>query len=72
LELRDGDMKRFRGKGVLKAVGNVNSVINDSLKGRDAREQAAIDKALIDLDGTHRLSPNWERIDGTLLHFRPV
>jgi enolase len=52
LELRDGDKKRFRGKGVLKAVENVNSVINDSLKGRDAREQAAIDKALIDLDGT--------------------
>jgi enolase len=52
LELRDGDKKRFRGKGVLKAVENVNSVIRDSLKGRDAREQAAIDKALIDLDGT--------------------
>jgi len=52
LELRDGDKKRFRGKGVLKAVENVNSVISDSLKGRDAREQAAIDKALIDLDGT--------------------
>ena len=52
LELRDGDKKRFRGKGVLKAVENVNSVISNSLKGRDAREQAAIDKALIDLDGT--------------------
>ena len=52
LELRDGDKKRFRGKGVLKAVENVNSVISDSLKGRDAREQAAIDKALIDLVGT--------------------
>ena len=52
LELRDGDKKRFRGKGVLKAVENVNSVISDSLKGRDAREQAAIDKVLIDLDGT--------------------
>ena len=52
LELRDGDKKRFRGKGVLKAVENVNGVISDSLKGHDAREQAAIDKALIDLDGT--------------------
>jgi enolase len=52
LELRDGDKKRFRGKGVLKAVENVNGVISDSMKGRDAREQAAIDKALIDLDGT--------------------
>ena len=52
LELRDGDAKRFGGKGVLKAVGNVNGVINDTLKGFDARQQAAIDKALIDLDGT--------------------
>jgi len=52
LELRDGDAKRFGGKGVLKAVGNVNGVINDTLKGFDARQQAVIDKALIDLDGT--------------------
>jgi enolase len=52
LELRDGDKKRFSGKGVLKAVENVNSVISDALKGRDALQQAAIDKALIDLDGT--------------------
>jgi enolase len=52
LELRDGAAKRFGGKGVLKAVGNVNGVINDTLKGFDARQQAGIDKALIDLDGT--------------------
>jgi enolase len=52
LELRDGDKKRFGGKGVLKAVGNVNGVINDTLKGLDARQQALIDKTLIDLDGT--------------------
>ena len=52
LELRDGDAKRFRGKGVLKAVDNVNGLINDALKGQDARAQAGIDKALIDLDGT--------------------
>ena len=52
LELRDGDGKRFGGKGVLKAVENVNGVIGDTLKGLDARQQAVIDKALIDLDGT--------------------
>lgn len=58
LELRDGDAKRFGGKGVLKAVGNVNGVINDTLKGFDARQQAVIDKALIDLDGT----PNKDKL----------
>ena len=58
LELRDGDAKRFGGKGVLKAVGNVNGVINDTLKGFDARQQVAIDKALIDLDGT----PNKDKL----------
>jgi enolase len=58
LELRDGDKKRFGGKGVLKAVDNVNKVISDTLKGRDARQQSAIDKALIDLDGT----PNKEKL----------
>jgi len=52
LEMRDGDVKRFGGKGVLKAVGHVNGIINDTLKGIDARQQATIDKALIDLDGT--------------------
>ena len=58
LELRDGDAKRFGGKGVLKAVGNVNGVINDALKGHDASRQAGIDKVLIDLDGT----PNKEKL----------
>jgi enolase len=52
LELRDGDANRFGGKGVLKAVEHVNGVINDTLKGQDARQQTAIDKALVDLDGT--------------------
>lgn len=52
LEMRDGDAKRFGGKGVLKAVGHVNGIINDTLKGIDARQQAVIDKVLIDLDGT--------------------
>ncbi len=58
LELRDGDKKRFGGKGVLKAVDNVNKAIRDTLKGRDARQQAAIDKVLVDLDGT----PNKEKL----------
>ncbi|MGD9321845.1 MAG: phosphopyruvate hydratase, partial [Desulfobacteraceae bacterium] len=52
LELRDGDKRRFGGKGVLKAVNHVNGAINEILKGQDAREQAVIDKVLIDLDGT--------------------
>jgi len=53
-ELRDGDKKRFLGKGVLKAVENVNSKIAPELLGFDATEQAAIDAAMIALDG----SPN--------------
>lgn len=52
LELRDGDKKRFGGKGVLKAVSQVNGPIRDTLKGYDASQQATIDKKLIDLDGT--------------------
>jgi enolase len=52
LELRDGEKGRFSGKGVLKAVDNVNNTIADALLGWDATEQKAIDEALIDLDGT--------------------
>jgi len=52
VELRDGDAKRFGGKGVLKAVANVNEKIAPALLGRDARQQAEIDKAMIALDGT--------------------
>jgi enolase len=52
LELRDGDKKRFGGKGVLKAVANVNSTIAAKLKGADAADQKAVDEALIALDGT--------------------
>jgi enolase len=52
VELRDGDPERFGGKGVLKAVENVNGIIMDNLEGFDARYQVDIDKALIDLDGT--------------------
>ncbi|HEV3260954.1 MAG TPA: phosphopyruvate hydratase [Gemmataceae bacterium] len=52
LELRDGDKGRYLGRGVLKAVSNVNDKIAPKLVGRDAREQAAIDQFLLDLDGT--------------------
>src|ERR1700759_1663510 len=53
VELRDGDKKRFGGKGVLKAVENVNTVIAEALRGEDALDQIAIDYTMIDeLDGT--------------------
>src|SRR3972149_1631081 len=51
-EMRDGDKDRYGGKGVLKAVENVNALIADELIGMDAIEQAEIDQLLIDLDGT--------------------
>ena len=52
VELRDGDKKRYRGKGVLKAVANVNEMIARAVKGRDASDQRALDAFLIQLDGT--------------------
>jgi len=52
LELRDGDKSRYLGKGVLKAVENVNERIFPEIEGMDAVDQAAIDQAMIDLDGT--------------------
>jgi len=52
LELRDGDKSRFSGKGVLRAVAHVNDLILPALRGADASDQAALDKALCDLDGT--------------------
>lgn len=52
LELRDGDKKRYGGKGVTKAVNNVNTVIADALLGMDVTDQVRIDKTLIELDGT--------------------
>lgn len=52
VELRDGNAKQYAGKGVLKAVKNVNEKIAVELTGFDASEQAAIDQAMIDLDGT--------------------
>jgi enolase len=56
VELRDGDKARFKGAGVLKAVGNVNGEINDLLAGRSWASLAELDKAVIDLDGTETKS----------------
>ena len=52
LELRDGDPARYLGKGVTKAVANINTSIRDLLMGMDADDQRALDKAMIDADGT--------------------
>ncbi|CDZ94169.1 phosphopyruvate hydratase [Pseudomonas saudiphocaensis] len=52
LELRDGDKSRYMGKGVLKAVGNINGPIRDLLLGKDPDDQKALDRAMIELDGT--------------------
>ncbi len=56
LELRDGDPQRFGGKGVLKAVANVNTTIAARLRGKDGLDQASIDRNLIALDGTENKS----------------
>ena len=58
VELRDGDKKRYLGKGVTKAVAAVNGEIFDALAGMDAEDQIAIDRAMIALDGT----PNKARL----------
>lgn len=52
LELRDGDKSRYLGKGVQKAVENINTVINDTITGMDASDIYAVDKAMIEADGT--------------------
>src|SRR5512145_489533 len=56
LELRDGDKKRYNGKGVLKAVEHVNGEIAEALEGMDALDQQGVDAALIALDGTETKS----------------
>ncbi|MCW2476278.1 MULTISPECIES: phosphopyruvate hydratase [unclassified Symbiopectobacterium] len=56
LELRDGDKSRFLGKGVTKAVGAVNGPLAQAILGKDAKDQAAIDQIMIDLDGTENKS----------------
>src|SRR3990167_6840365 len=56
LELRDGDKSFYGGKGVLKAVGNINTKIKSALIGMDADGQRAIDEKMIELDGTENKS----------------
>ena len=62
-ELRDGDKKRFLGKGVLKAVANVNAILAKALKGKDAAEQEELDELMIKLDGT----PNKSKLGANAL-----
>src|SRR5436305_12878667 len=60
-ELRDSDKKRYGGKGVLKAVNNVNGPIASAVRGWDARDQEKLDRRIIELDGTpnkRNLGPN--------------
>ncbi|MEO8639182.1 MAG: phosphopyruvate hydratase [Chloroflexota bacterium] len=63
VELRDGDPARYGGRGVLRAVGNVNGEISAAVLGRDALDQAGLDRTLIDLDG----SPNKGRLGANAL-----
>ena len=56
LEMRDGDKKRYLGKGVANAVANVNGVIADSLFGWDASDQKGIDAEMLSMYGTHNKS----------------
>src|SRR5688572_27245473 len=63
VELRDGDAKRYLGKGVLTAVRNVNDLIAGELKGMDVLDQGAIDRKLIELDGT----PNKSKLGANAL-----
>ena len=56
LELRDGDMHRFRGKGVLKAVENINEKIADAIIGEESENQVEIDRIMLELDGTENKS----------------
>jgi len=56
VELRDGDAKRYFGKGVLQACENINTEISEAIMGLDANEQAFLDRTLIDLDGTENKS----------------
>ena len=53
VELRDGDKSRYLGKGTLKAAGHINKEIAKALEGMDASDQAAVDAAMIKLDGTN-------------------
>src|SRR3546814_20192107 len=57
IELRDGDEKRYLGKGVLRAVENLTTEISEALMGLDAQEQTFVDRTLIDMDGTASQRP---------------
>src|SRR5476651_1366172 len=56
VEMRDGDMKRYNGKGVLKAVAAVNEILGPAVEGLDATSQREVDMTMIDLDGTENKS----------------
>ena len=56
LELRDNDAGRYRGKGVMQAVSNIESILGPKLAGMDAGDQAGIDQAMLELDGTEHKS----------------
>ena len=60
VELRDGDKSRYLGKGVQKAVDNVNNIIAEEIIGMDALDQVGIDKLMIELDGTPNKA-SWEQ-----------
>ena len=59
IELRDGDSKRYLGKGVQKAVKNINRVIAKKLIGFDVKDQKSVDQAMIQLDGTEDKIQTW-------------
>ena len=63
VELRDGDQQRYGGKGVLNAVANVRSELADAVRGLDANDQSAVDRAMLDADGT----PNKARLGANAL-----
>lgn len=63
IEIRDGDQKRYKGRGVLKAVNNVINYIAPAIQGMDSRKQYEIDRVIIELDGT----PNKEKIGGNAM-----
>ena len=62
-ELRDGDPTQYMGKGVSKAVENIRQEIAPALIGMDVLEQAKLDRALIELDGTQHYEPQWMAYD---------
>ena len=72
-ELRDGDKTKYLGKGVLKAVDNVNDKLADELCGMDALDQVAVDQRMIELDGTREQEePGRQRDPGRVAGRRPA